>query len=102
VIGFIDSWLLIDMVTVHVGCVIVQTISLRLRTTAAGFNPRQDMCDCGGQSVTWAAFPRVLWLPSQSFHRLLHTYPSSGADAIGQTMADLASRLNLAPSREIN
>jgi hypothetical protein len=35
-----------------------------------------------------------------SFHRLLYTHLSSGADAIGQKMSDVSSGLSLTPLKE--
>jgi hypothetical protein len=48
------------------------------------------------------AFSEHFGLPCQSFHRLLHTHhPSSGADTIGQTVADVPSGLRITAQKKI-
>jgi hypothetical protein len=47
-------------------------------------------------------FSEYLSFSCQSFHRLLqaHHHPLSGADTVGQTVADVASGLSLIPPQE--
>jgi hypothetical protein len=52
--------------------------------------------NCGGQSGTGVGFCGFLY--QFSFHLLVHTHHlSSGADRIGQLMADVPSGLSLTP-----
>jgi hypothetical protein len=85
------------------GRAIAQAISRRLPTAAARARVKVRPCGiCGGSSDTGAGFLLVFGFPGQfSFHRLLHTHHlSSGADTIGQLVADVPSGLSLTPPQE--
>jgi hypothetical protein len=72
---------------------IAQTVSRRLPTAATRVRARFMSCGVyGGQSGTAAGFLRVLGLPSQLFHRLLHTHhPSSSRAGINRPVSSSLS-----------
>jgi hypothetical protein len=79
----------------RLGRAVAQAVSRRLPTAAARVRSQVRSCGiCDGQSGTGADF---LLVPR--FHQLLHTHHnlSSGAGAIDQLLADVASRLSLTP-----
>jgi hypothetical protein len=81
------------MLHVDLGRTIAQAVSRLLPNAATRVRAQVRSCGiCGGQSGTGAGFLRVLRFP---LPRSTDCHLSSGAGTVGQSMADVASRLSL-------